>query len=311
MRRILPGMMAATLLAAAPVAAQQAEPVALPAYAAVKGLNHYADAATYAAAADDKRFRMERIAYQSDGITVYAYVYRPAKAGAARPTIVFNRGSWTWPSFAAEMLPMAHRMAEKGYVVVAPMYRGSGGAAGRDEMGGADLDDLFNLLPALRAMPFVDPAYLYLYGESRGGMMVYQALRDGFPAKAAAVYGGFTDLDSLLGDAQWAKAGEAIWPDLSTHRAAIVERRSALHWPEKISAPILIMQGGEDKSINPVQSLKMAEALSALGKPYELIIMAGEGHVLTGRAVERDDRTARWFADHAKMGAETGAKTGD
>jgi dipeptidyl aminopeptidase/acylaminoacyl peptidase len=277
-----------------------AEKVILPAYASVKGLDHYADAEAYRRAAVDRRFVMERIAYASDGLTVYAYVYRPAASRGRLPVVVFNRGSYIWPAFAAEMLPMAHRMALKGYVVVAPMYRGSGGAAGRDEMGGADLDDLFNLVPVIKAMPFADAGNMYLYGESRGGMMVYQALRDGFPARAAAVYGGFTDMNAMLAGEQGARMGAAIWPDLATNRTTITTRRSALQWPEKITAPILIMHGGADLSVDPSQSLAMAGALQKLGKLYELQIFAGEGHVLTGRAAERDAHAAEWFARFAK-----------
>ena len=62
--------------------------------------------------------------------------------GGRLPVIVFNRGRWTWESFHPQLLVMAHRLAEAGDVVVAPMYRGSGGAPGQDEMGGAELDDL-------------------------------------------------------------------------------------------------------------------------------------------------------------------------
>lgn len=286
----------ASLAAAAP-----AEKVALPAYDSVKGLDRYADAAVYRQAVADRRFVMERIAYPSDGLSVYAYVYRPVNARGKLPVVVFNRGSWTWPAFAAEILPMAHRMALRGYVVVAPMYRGSGGAEGKDEMGGADLDDLFNLVPVIKQMPFADGGRMYLYGESRGGMMVYQALRDGFPARAAAVYGGFTDMEGMLAGEQGARMGAAIWPDLATNRAAIVTRRSALRWPEKISAPILIMHGGADRSVDPAQSLAMAGALQKLGKPYELEVFAGEGHVLSGRAVERDAHAADWFGRYAAL----------
>jgi dipeptidyl aminopeptidase/acylaminoacyl peptidase len=285
------------LMATTAVAA--ADKVGLPGYAEVKGLDHYADPATYAAAVADRRFVMEKVAYRSDGLEVFAYVYRPVKSHGRLPVVIFNRGSYTWPAFAAEMLPMAHRMAQRGYLVVAPMYRGSGGATGRDEMGGADLDDLFNLVPVIRSMPDADIAQLYLYGESRGGMMVYQALRDGFPARAAAVYGGFTDMDAMLAGAQGARMGAAIWPDLATNRAAIVERRSALHWPEKIASPILIMHGADDHSVDPAQSLGMAQALAKLGKPYELEIFYGEGHVLSGRTVERDAHAADWFARFA------------
>jgi dipeptidyl aminopeptidase/acylaminoacyl peptidase len=308
MRRIYSaaiGMLAilSTGPSAAALGAPAAEVVPLPSYASVKDLDHYAAPAEYVRIAADRRFRMEKLGYKSDGLDVFAYLYRPVKPAKKMPVVIFNRGSWTWSAFAAEMAPMAHRLAERGYLVVAPMYRGSGGAFGRDEMGGADLDDLFNLLPLLRSIPYADMDHLYLYGESRGGMMVYQALRDGFPAKAAAVYGGFTDLDAMLQDPKWSQAGDAIWPDLNEHREQIVERRSALRWPERINAPILIMHGGRDQSVAPLQSLKMAEALARLGKPYELLIMEGENHVLSGRAAERDMRAADWFSRTSEAAA--------
>ena len=46
---------------------------------------------------------------------------------------------------------------------------------------------------------------IYLYGKSRGGMMTYQALRDGFPARAAATVGAFTDLEAMLRKPEWGK----------------------------------------------------------------------------------------------------------
>jgi len=66
--------------------------------------------------------------------------------------IVYNRGSFTRPSgFAGEMLVMANRYGQAGFIVVAPHYRGSNGWLGRDEMGGADLADLMNIAPRWRA----------------------------------------------------------------------------------------------------------------------------------------------------------------
>jgi hypothetical protein len=54
---------------------------------------------------------MEKVTYRSDGMLVYAY----------------------------------RRLAEAGYLVIAPMLRGSGGAGGHDEMGGADVNDILNV----------------------------------------------------------------------------------------------------------------------------------------------------------------------
>ena len=287
-------MVAALLVS--PALAQAPQPVTIPSYDNVRNLDDYASRADYEAAARDRRFAFERIAYPSDGLTVYAYVYRPRDSTERLPVIVFNRGSWIRPDFSAEILTMANRLAQKNYLVVAPMYRGSGGAAGRDEMGGADLNDLMNLVPAIRALPQADADRIYLYGESRGGMMVYQALRDGFPARAAAVVGAFSDLDGMLADPQWQGAAQAIWPELDEQRSAIVTRRSAVRWADKISRPLLIVHGAQDGAVPVKQSLDLAAKLSAAGKPYQLLVVAGEGHVIAGRPADRDTWVLDWFA---------------
>lgn len=278
--------------------APASDPVTLPSYEAVDKLDHYATRDVYEKAVADDRFVMERVAYPSDGLTVHAYVYRPRTGNAKLPVIIFNRGSWTWPNgFSAELLPMANRLAQAGYLVIAPIYRGSGGDAGRDEMGGADLDDLFNLMPVIKAMPAADSEKIYLYGESRGGMMTYQALRDGFPARAAATVGAFTDLEAMLRKPEWGKMGEAIWPDLAKQRAQITERRSAVRWPEKINRPVLIIHGAEDE-LPVTQSLQLASKLSEIGKAYQLLVVAGEGHTIRGRTADRDAWVVDWFRRH-------------
>ncbi|HEV7606742.1 MAG TPA: hypothetical protein VGO61_05360, partial [Steroidobacteraceae bacterium] len=119
-------------------------PVALPEYDSDRGIQHAGTREDYDAARADPRFILRQFTYVSDGVTVGAYLYgAPAAGGKPQPVIVFNRGSFTRPDgFAGEMLAMAHRFAEAGFIVVAPHYRGSNGWAGRDEIGGGDLRDL-------------------------------------------------------------------------------------------------------------------------------------------------------------------------
>jgi dipeptidyl aminopeptidase/acylaminoacyl peptidase len=277
-------------------------PVTVPAFDGEPGLQWSSSREEYDAARADERFALEQFTYDSDGLTVGAYLYRPrTRSGSPLPVIVFNRGSFTRPKgFAGELLVMANRYARAGFVVVAPHLRGSNGWQGRDEMGGADLADLMNVVPQLARIEGADAARVYLSGESRGGMMVYQALRDRFPVRAAAVWGAFTDLAAVAapGSSQ-AKFIPLIFPDLDLNNPqaveAIVERRSAIRWADRIRTPVLIMHGLADLDMPVEHSQRMAAELTRLGSTHRLLLFEGEQHRIGGRGAERDAAAIEWF----------------
>jgi pimeloyl-ACP methyl ester carboxylesterase len=93
-----------------------------------------------------------------------------------------------------------------------------------------------------------------------------------------------------------------LFPDYETNRAAIMERRSAVRWADRITAPLLIMHGGDDTSVNPTHALQLAAALQRNGKPYELVIAAGARHSLEPFEAERDERAIRWFRCYLRAG---------
>jgi dipeptidyl aminopeptidase/acylaminoacyl peptidase len=171
------------------------------------------------------------------------------------------------------------------------------GSAGRDEIGGADVNDIFNLLPLLPSLDYVDMTNLFMYGESRGGMMTYQAIRDGFPLRAAAVFGAFTSLEALMAERpeMYQPLIRRVWLNYEEQMAEIVRRRSAVQWAAQIDVPILIMHGGADWSVNPRQSLLLAQKLQEAGKIYSLIIYAEDGHILANNEIDRDQRAIAWF----------------
>ncbi|HSR53308.1 MAG TPA: prolyl oligopeptidase family serine peptidase [Acidobacteriota bacterium] len=267
----------------------------------------YAQREDYEQAVGDPDYELLIVTYQSDGLPVRCYLYQSKGAldsqpesAQARPTVVFNRGSYVRGDIAAELVTLFHRLAQRGFAVLAPLYRGSDGAPGRDEMGGADLNDLLNVVPLAQSLASVDAGHLFLYGESRGGMMVLQALREAFPARAAAVFGTFSDLQALVeGDPEsYLAMARGIWPDFADRREEIIRRRSAVQWAEKIEVPLMILHGGDDQSIPPNQALQLAEKLDSLGKSFELVIYAGDNHVLSRHRVQRDQRVAEWFHEH-------------
>jgi dipeptidyl aminopeptidase/acylaminoacyl peptidase len=258
----------------------------------------------YERAIADTNFEFQRLKYLSDGLKVTAYLYKPTRISESKlPAIIFNRGSLILGDIAPEVVSSFHRLASEGFVVLAPMYRQSDGGEGRDEMGGGDVNDLMNSVALAKSLGFIDVNNLFLYGESRGGVMTYLAIKRKFPANAAAVYGAFTDMEALVKDTPEVHSPQLlnrIWPDFDSRKDEIFRSRSAIFWPESLGTPLLIMHGGADRGVNPSQSLTLAQKLQSLGKSYELIIYADDGHRLSGNQVDRDRRAVAWFRKHMK-----------
>ncbi|MGE5413006.1 MAG: alpha/beta hydrolase family protein, partial [Syntrophomonadaceae bacterium] len=142
----------------------------------------------------------ERILYRSGDLPVRGFVYRPwpPVPGRRYPAIVYNRGgNGDFGKIGEADLRFFGRLASEGFVVLASQYRGADGAPGRDEFGGADLEDVRSLFPVAAELSFVDLRNVFMLGFSRGGMMTYLAIRDGAPIRAAAVVGGVSDLPAL------------------------------------------------------------------------------------------------------------------
>jgi dipeptidyl aminopeptidase/acylaminoacyl peptidase len=168
-------------------------------------------------------------------------------------------------------------------------------------MGGADLEDVMAAIRLAAHAPGVDARSVYLYGESRGGMMALQAIRDRAAVRAAATVGAFTDLDTLFrDDPRSAGMAEKIWPDYREHSEAIAERRSALRWADRLHVPLLILQGREDGQVRVWHGERLAAALLARRTPCELHIIEGAGHTIGEHSMERDSMIVAWFLEHRR-----------
>ena len=260
-------------------------------------IEKYWTKAEYESAVDDQRFEFQKLLYASDGLSVVAYVYKPREITTALPTIVFNRGSGVHKDIAPVLVPYFHRLAQQGFVIVAPMYRQSDGGEGIDGNGGDDLADLLNIQALIESLPYADANNIFMTGESRGAMMVYQAIREGFPMRAAAVWGGFTDLQPLI-DAQpmMFEYAKNNWPGFTEENLqAEIEKRSAVYWAEQINVPVLLMHGESDGSIPVGHTYELATRLQDNHRMYSLIVYADDNHILSRSQEERDRATVKWF----------------
>ncbi len=271
----------------------------------IRGFERTNSRTEYEAAVSGKDFKFEKLTYLSDGLKVKAYLYRPSEIIDKKyPAIIFNRGSYVREDIAPEVVAMFHRLAREGFIILAPMYRQSDGGEGKDSLGGEDVNDLMNTLPLAKNLEFIDTKNLFMYGESRGGMMTYQAMKRGFPMNASAVFGAFTDLDAMVRarpDVYTSELGKAIFGnDYESKTEEIFQARSAINWADKLETPLLIMHGGNDQSVAPGQSLRIAQKLSELKKVYELVIYAEDNHILLKNKLNRDKRAIRWFKKYLK-----------
>ncbi len=189
-----------------------------------------------------------------------------------------------------------HRLASEGFVVLASQYRGYDGGEGKDEVGGADTDDVLNLFPLARSLGYVDMGRVFMFGFSRGAQMTLQAIRRGAPVRAAAVVGAPTDL--WLSFRENPRVRDLVVSNWAGGEARLEENmleRSAVRWADKLNVPLLIFQGGADPAVSPNQALALAQKMEEAGNLYELVVYARDDHFVTRNHEDRLRRAIDWF----------------
>ncbi len=236
------------------------------------------------------------ITYASDGLKVKGYLAVP-KIGEHLPAVIWNRGG-NRPTEDLDAVSVLGALARRGFVVVASQYRGTAGGEGRAEFGGADVDDVLNLIPLLEAQPRADASRIGMVGWSRGGMMTYLALTRTDRIAAAVVASGISDLfDWLEKRRDMQNAVTPLIRDFKGKKEEALAARSAIRWPEKLApkTPILILAGTADYSVNAKQSIDMAAALLAIHHPFRLVVFEGGGHELREHKEELDRLIGDWL----------------
>ena len=140
---------------------------------------------------------VERITYLSDGLKVKGYIAYPNNTDKKYPCIIWNRGGYresgAIDSFTARGI--YGQLASWGYVVFASQYRGNAGSEGKEELGGADINDILNLIPLADEIENADKNNWGIEGWSRGGMMTYLTLKENKNFKCAILSGAISNLE--------------------------------------------------------------------------------------------------------------------
>jgi dipeptidyl aminopeptidase/acylaminoacyl peptidase len=116
-------------------------------------------------------------------------------------------------------------------------------------------------------------------GGSAGGYTTLCALtfREGF--KAGASHYGVADLERLAADTHKFESrylDRLVGP--YPEQRELYQERSPIFHTDRLSCPLILLQGSEDTIVPPNQSRKMYEAVKAKGLPVAYLEFEGEQH---------------------------------
>jgi dipeptidyl aminopeptidase/acylaminoacyl peptidase len=226
----------------------------------------------------------------SGGRTANALYYPPANRdfrgpdGQRPPLLVTSHGGPT--AEVSSLLSMDYQFfTSRGFAVVDVDYGGSTGygRAYRRQLDGqwgiVDVDDCVAAARRLAEGGEVDPRRLAIRGASAGGWTTLCALtfRDDFSAGAS--YFGVADAEALARDthkfeSRYLDRLIGPWPEA----VELYRQRSPIHFTDRLSCPVILLQGLEDAVVPPSQAEAMAAALDAKRIPYAYVAFPGEQH---------------------------------
>jgi dipeptidyl aminopeptidase/acylaminoacyl peptidase len=224
------------------------------------------------------------------GRTANALYYPPANRdfrgpdGERPPLLVTSHGGPT--AEVSSLLNMDYQFfTSRGFAVVDVDYGGSTGygRAYRRQLEGrwgiVDVDDCVAAARQLAERGAVDPRRLAIRGASAGGWTTLCALtfRDDF--RAGASYFGVADAEALARDthkfeSRYLDRLIGPWPEA----AELYRQRSPIHFTDRLSCPVILLQGLEDAVVPPAQAAAMAAALDAKRIPHAYVAFPGEQH---------------------------------
>jgi len=233
----------------------------------------------------------ELLEYPSmNGLSAFAFYYPPknkdfsAPQDEKPPLIVKSHGG---PSgHANTSLDLAVQFwTSRGFGYLDVNYGGSTGY-GREyrerlkgNWGIVDINDCVNGALYLVKQGRVDKERLAIKGGSAGGYTTLACLTFHDVFKAGASYYGVSDLEALATDTHKFESRylDSLIGPYPEQKERYIEY-SPIYHVEKLSCPLILFQGAEDKVVPPSQSEKMYQALLKKGIPVSYILFEGEQH---------------------------------
>ena len=258
----------------------------------------------------------ELVSYSApDGGKVPAYVFVPKGLDRSRkhPAIVWVHGDginqnydgWHVERNYAVYYSFHQYLLQRGYVVIAPDYRGSIGY-GREwregvylDVGGKDSRDAAAAADYLKTLSFVDADRIGIWGLSYGGFFTLKALTD-----RPTTYRCGVDVAGVPDFAMWWVDPGGPWVNARMgtpkQHPALYSQAAPIDRIEQLSRPLLVLHGTSDVNVPYVESVRLVDRLLKTRKDFEFMMYPGEFHYFQRTHVLRDawQRVERFFASN-------------
>ena len=235
-----------------------------------------------------------------DGLTLVSYLTLPPGSDANAdgvpdrpvPLVVLVHGG-PWGRSEYGWSSMHQLLANRGYAVLEPNFRGSTGfgkkfvAAGDGEWGRKMQDDLIDAVDWAVAKNIAPSDKVAIMGSSYGGYATLAALTmtpDRFACGIATA--APSNLASLLAamPAHWESMRKQLYrrmgdPGTEAGRAWLKERSPA-NFAANITRPLLLGQGDKDPRVKVAEAEQIVAAMTSHNIPVTYVLYAGEGHGL-------------------------------
>ncbi len=221
--------------------------------------------------------QIEKITYRSrtGDLDVPAFVFQPLepRGPRAHPALV-----WVHEDVRGHLyehyIPYVREAVARGYVVLAPEYRGSigYGQALYDaiDYGGAEVDDVVTAASVLRNQyPLVDAERIGIIGWSHGGMIaLLSVLRHPTTFRAAAALVPVTNLFHRLAWKGIDRQRQVIDPHnrfggSPQERREVYRERSPLFHVDRLQIPLLVHLADNDEDVTLEEGMQLVDALRA------------------------------------------------
>lgn len=232
------------------------------------------------------------IRYKSfDGLEIPSVYYEPKEASPDNkvPALVWVHGGPGGQSRVG-YFALIQYLVNHGYAVLAVNNRGSSGYGKSfhkmddKKHGDVDLKDCIEAKKFLASTGVIDEEKIGIIGGSYGGYMTMAALTFAPEEFDVGV--------NIFGVTNWLRTLKSIPPYWESFRKALYEELgdpttedsvrlyniSPLFHAEKVTKPLMVLQGANDVRVIQAESDDIVEAVKANGVPVEYIIFEDEGH---------------------------------